>query len=199
MIVPCDHNGIIMASKTVKSGGIIVFPTDTVYGIGCDPFNSQAVSAIYRIKGREESKRLPVLGFSISEISKIAIFDELSKKFAAKFWPGPLTLILGIKEEKIAKSLGLDEKIAVRVPSHPCTLQLLKECKLLVGTSANIAGRPSSADPHEIIKELEGYDILLDGGKIPNSVESTIIEVVGSKFRTIREGKISEKELLALV
>ena len=188
-----------MASETVKSGGIIVFPTDTVYGIGCDPFNSQAVRSIYRIKGREESKQLPVLGFSISEISKIAIFDELSKKFAAKFWPGPLTLILGIKEEKIAKSLGLDEKIAVRVPSHPCTLQLLKECKLLVGTSANIAGRPSSADPHEIIKELEEYDILLDGGKIPNSVESTIIEVVGSKFRTIREGKISKKELLALV
>lgn len=199
MIVPCDDNGIIKASKTVKSGGVIVFPTDTVYGIGCDPFNSQAVRAIYRIKGREESKRLPVLGFSISEISKIAIFDELSKKFAAKFWPGPLTLILGIKEEKIAKSLGLDEKIAVRVPSHPCTLKLLKECKLLVGTSANIAGRPSSADPHEIINELEGYDILLDGGKIPNSVESTIIEVVGSKFHTIREGKISEKELLALV
>lgn len=199
MIVPCDHNGIITASKTVKSGGIVVFPTDTVYGIGCDPFNGQAVRTIYRIKGREESKRLPVLGLSISEISKIVIFDELSKKFAAKFWPGPLTLILGIKDEKIAKSLGLDEKIAVRIPSHPCTLKLLKECKLLVGTSANIAGRPSSADSHEIIKELEGYDILLDGGKIPNSVESTIIEVVGSKFRTIREGKISEKELLALV
>jgi len=199
VIVPCDHNGIIMASDIVKKGGTVVFPTDTVYGIGCDPFNSKAVRSIYRIKGREESKQLPVLGFSISEISKIAVFDELSKRFAAKFWPGPLTLILGVKDEKIAKSLGLGEKIAVRVPDHPCALKLLKECKLLVGTSANIAGRPSSADSHEIIKELEGYDILLDGGKIPNSVESTIIEVVGSKFRTIREGKVSEKELLALV
>ncbi len=188
-----------MASEIVKKGGIVVFPTDTVYGIGCDPFNSKAVRMIYRIKGREESKQLPVLGFSISDISKIAIFDELSKRFAAKFWPGPLALILSIKEEKIAKSLGLDEKIAVRVPNHPCALKLLKECKLLVGTSANIAGQSSSADSHEIIKELEGYDVLLDGGKIPNSVESTIIEVVGSKFRVIREGKVNEKELLALV
>ncbi len=188
-----------MASEIVKKGGTVVFPTDTVYGIGCDPFNSEAVRTIYRIKGRKESKQLPVLGFSISDISKIAIFDELSKRFATKFWPGPLTLILGIKEERITKSLGLDEKIAVRVPSHPCVLELLKECKLLVGTSANTSGQPSSTDSHEIIKKIEGYDILLDGGKIPNSVESTIIEVIGSKFRVIRKGKVSEKELLALV
>ncbi len=199
MIVPCDRDGIIIASEIVKKGGTVVFPTDTVYGIGCDPFNNKAVRMIYRIKGREESKHLPVLGFSISEISKIVIFDELSRRFAAKFWPGPLTLILGIKEEKIAKSLGLDGKIAVRIPNHPCILRLLKKCKLLVGTSANIAGQPSSADSREIIKKLKGYDILLEGGKIPNSVESTIIEVVGSKIRVIREGKVSEKELLALV
>lgn len=188
-----------MASEIVKKGGTVVFPTDTVYGIGCDPFNSEAVRTIYKIKGREESKQLPVLGFSISDISKIAIFDELSKRFATKFWPGPLTLILGIKEERVAKSLGLDKKIAVRVPSHPCVLELLKECKILVGTSANRSGQPSSTDSHEIIKKMEGYDILLDGGKIPNSVESTIIEVIGSGFRVIRKGKVSEKELLALI
>ncbi|MDE1866800.1 MAG: threonylcarbamoyl-AMP synthase [Thaumarchaeota archaeon] len=199
MIVPCDHNGIITASKIVKNGGVVVFPTDTVYGIGCDPFNSKSVRMIYRIKGREESKQLPVLGFSISEISKIAIFDDLSKKIAAKFWPGPLTLLLDIKEEKIAESLGLDGKIAVRVPNHPCTLDLLKECRLLVGTSANVSGHPSSSNSQEIIGKLEGYDILLDGGIIPNPIESTIVEVVGSKFRIIRQGKINEKELLALV
>lgn len=199
MIVPCDHNGIITASKIVKNGGVVVFPTDTVYGIGCDPFNSKSVRMIYRIKGREESKQLPVLGFSISEISKIAIFDDLSKKIAAKLWPGPLTLLLDIKEQKIAESLGLDKKIAVRVPNHPCTLDLLKECRLLVGTSANVSGHPSSSNSQEIIGKLEGYDILLDGGIIPNPIESTIVEVVGSKFRIIRQGKINEKELLALV
>ncbi len=174
----------------------MVFPTDTVYGIGCDPFNEAAVRKIYKIKGRQGSKQLPVLGFSIFELSKIAVFDEISRKFASKFWPGPLTLILDVKDEKIAKSLGLDEKIAVRVPNHPCTLELLKECKLLVGTSANLSGHPAASDSAAILNELEGYDILLDGGTIQNSVESTIVQVSGNKFFMVRKGKISEKELL---
>ena len=199
MIVSCDHAGIITASKAVKKGGIVVFPTDTVYGIGCDPFNEEAVKKIYKIKGRQESKQLPVLGSSIFEISKIAVFDELSRKFASKFWPGPLTLILEIKEEKIAKSLGLDKKIAVRVPNHPCTLDLLKECKILVGTSANLSGQPPASNSADIIEKLDGYDVLLDGGVIQNSAESTIVQVTGNKFHIIRRGRIGEKELLALV
>lgn len=199
MIVSCDHDGIILASNAVKNGGIVVFPTDTVYGIGCDPYNEKAVRMIYRIKGREGSKQLPVLGFSIYDISKIAILDELSERLAARFWPGPLTLILDVKEEQISKSLGLDKKIAVRVPNHPCTSKLLKECKLLVGTSANLSGQPSSADSRDIAGKLEGFDVLLDGGRITDPVESTIVEVVGENLRIIRHGKISEKELLALV
>ena len=177
----------------------MIFPTDTVYGIGCDPYNEKAVRMIYRIKGREGSKQLPVLGFSIYEISKIAVLDKLSERLASRFWPGPLTLILDVKEERIYKSLGLDKKIAVRVPNHPCTLKLLKECKLLVGTSANLSGQPSAADSSEIIGKLEEYDVLLDGGRITDPVESTIVEVVGENLRIIRHGKISEKELLALV
>lgn len=199
MIVNCDRSGISKASEVVKNGGIVVFPTDTVYGIGCDPFNEEAIRKIYTIKGREGSKHFPVLGASMIEISKIAIFDELSRKFASKFWPGPLTLILDVKEEKIAKSLDLDKKIAVRVPAHPCALDLLKECKLLVGTSANLSGRPSAVSSAEILEKLNGYDILLDGGTIQNPLESTIVQVVGNKFHIIRKGRISEKELLALV
>jgi len=199
VIVSCDHDGVILASNAVKKGGIVVFPTDTVYGIGCDPFNERAVRMIYRIKGRKESKQLPVLGFSIYEISKIAVLDKLSERLAARFWPGPLTLILDVKDERISKSLGLDKKIAVRVPNHPCTSKLLKECKLLVGTSANLSGQPSAADSKEIIGKIEGYDVLLNVGRIADPVESTIVEVVGDNFRIIRHGKISEKELLALV
>ena len=199
MIVSCDQNGIATAFEAVKNGDIVVFPTDTVYGIGCDPFNEKAIKAIYRIKGREGSKQLPVLGFSIIDISKIAIFDELSNRLASKFWPGPLTLILPIKEKKIAKSLGLEKKIAVRVPNHPCVLELLKKCRLLVGTSANLSGQRSPADATEIIGKLEGYDVLLDGGAIQNPVESTIVEVTENKLHIVRKGKISEEELLSLV
>ncbi len=177
----------------------MAFPTDTVYGIGCDPFNKNAIKKIYKIKGREESKRLPVLGFSIFEISKIALFDEISRKLASKFWPGPLTLILSVRDAKIADSLCLDGKIAVRIPAHPCVLSLLQECKLLVGTSANRSGQKPSADAADLAENLSGYDILLDGGRISNPIESTIVELVGNRFHIVRQGKISEKEIEASV
>ena len=198
MIVTCDKEGVRRASSTIKNGGTVVFPTDTVYGLGCDPRNPQAVKSIYRIKGRNESKHLPILGFSTDEISKIAFFDELSKKIADKFWPGPVTLILKIKDHEIAKSLGLTNKVAVRVPNHPCALALLKECRIIVGTSANRSGFSSCGDAKDIVNKLEGYDVLLDGGKISNPVESTIVEVNDNQLKILRSGKISEKELLAL-
>ena len=109
MIIPCNHHGIVEASKAVRRGGTVVFPTDTVYGIGCDPFNKDAVRKINKIKGREKSKQLPVLGFSIFEISKIAEQNDLSRRLASKFWPGPLTLILPLRDDRIAWSLGLDK------------------------------------------------------------------------------------------
>lgn len=198
MIVLCDKEGVRRASSIVKNGGTVVFPTDTVYGLGCDPYNSEAVQTIYRIKGRRQSEHLPVLGISVTEISKIAFLDKLSKKIADNFWPGPVTLVLKIKDYEIAKSLNLTNNIAVRIPDHPCALALLKERKLLVGTSANRSGSPPVGDPTEIIDKLKGYDLLLDGGKITNPTESTIVEVNENRLKIIRIGKISEQELLAL-
>lgn len=197
MIVPCNHDGIVSAFRIVRKGGIVVFPTDTVYGIGCNPFNEEAVKRIYRIKGRKETKQLPVLGFSIFEISKVAAFNELARRLSSKFWPGPLTLILPVRDERISKSLGLGKKIAVRMPDNPCVLGLLEKCKLLVGTSANRSGHSPAGDASEIISSLEGYDILLDGGRITNPVESTIVEVLEDKIHVVRKGKITEKELTA--
>jgi L-threonylcarbamoyladenylate synthase len=199
VIVLCNEEGIRKASTIVKKGGTVVFPTDTVYGLGCDPRNLQAVQSVYRIKGRNESKHLPILGFSIDEISKIAFFDKLSKKIADKFWPGPVTLILEIKDYEITKSLNLTNKVAVRVPNHPCALALLRECRILVGTSANPSGRSSSGDAKEVVDKLGGYDILLDGGKIIDPIESTVVEINENQLRVLRSGKISEEELLAVV
>ncbi len=133
MILPCNESGIKDACDSIKKGGVVVFPTDTVYGIGCDPYNKDAINKIYKIKGREKTKQLPVLAYSKKEIKKIAYLDENSEKISDKFWPGPLTLILKVKDKKIEESLGLEGKIAVRIPNHPCMLALLKECKLLVG------------------------------------------------------------------
>lgn len=196
MILPCNESGIKDAYETVKKGGVIAFPTDTVYGIGCDPYNQDAVNKIYKIKGREKMKQLPVLAYSKKDIKEIAFFDEISEKIADKFWPGPITLILKVRDKKIEEALGLKGKIAVRVPNHPCVLDLLKKCRLLVGTSANFSGQSSFDDSKEISSKFSGYDALLDGGRISDSVESTIVEVVGNELKIVREGKIKLESLV---
>ncbi len=196
MILPCNDAGIKAAHETIQKGGTVVFPTDTVYGIGCDPRNRDAVNKIYKIKGREKIKQLPVLAYSKKDIANIAFFDEISEKLADKFWPGPITLILRIKDKKIEQALDLKGKIAVRIPNHPCVLALLEKCRLLVGTSANFSGEPSFSDSKEISSKFSGYDILLDGGQIANSAESTIVEVVNNELKLVREGKIKMESLV---
>jgi L-threonylcarbamoyladenylate synthase len=199
MIVACDSNGIKLATATIRKGGLVVFPTDTVYGFGCDPRNTKAVQSIFRIKKRRESKQLPILGYSKDEISKISIFDDTSIKIADRFWPGQVTLVLKLKDDEIKKSMSLDGKIAVRVPNHPCALSLLKECRLLVGTSANFSGFPAFSDSKKVLASFSGYDVFLDGGTISNSAESTIVEVVDGKLKILRQGKVTKKELEALL
>jgi len=196
MILPCNENGIKDAYELVKKGGVIAFPTDTVYGIGCDPYNQSAINKIYKVKGREKMKQLPVLAYSKKDIKAIALFDDNSEKIADKFWPGPITLILKVTDKKIEESLGLKGKIAVRVPNHPCILDLLKKCRLLVGTSANFSGQSSFGDSKEMSSKFSGYDILLDGGKIIDSGESTIVEVVDNELKIIREGRIKLESLV---
>ncbi len=196
MIVPCNDTGIEKASEIIQKGGVVVFPTDTVYGIGCDPRNPDAVKKIYKIKGREMTKQLPVLAYSKKDIEDIVFFDERSEKIAVKFWPGPLTLILRVKDKEIEKALDLKGKIAVRVPNHPCTLDLLKKCRLLIGTSANFSGQASFGDSKEIAANFSGYDMLLDGGQIVDSCESTIVEAIGNELKIVREGKIKLESLV---
>ena len=187
-----------MVSKAVNSGAIVVFPTDTVYGLGCNPYNHDAVVSIYEIKKRKKTKPFPIIGYSKKELEKIAEFNVLEEKIAEKFWPGPITLLLKVKDKEIQKSLELDEKIAVRVPNNQCVLALLKECKLLVGTSANISGTASFNDPNECSRNLNGYDLFIDGGIISSQGESTIVEIEDGDVKILRKGSISEEEIKEL-
>ena len=198
MRISCSNTDIQTAVKTINNGGIVIFPTDTVYGIGCDPYNTKAVQLLYEIKKRSTTKPFPIIGYSKKEIEKIAEFNRLEEKITEKFWPGPITLVLKVKDKKIQKSLGLDKKIAVRIPNNECVLSLLKECKLLVGTSANISGTPPFTDPNECVNGLTGYNLLIDGGIITNQGESTIVEIEGDNIKIIRIGGISEEEIRKL-
>ena len=194
--VNCNKEGIEKASQIVSQGGIVIFPTDTVYGIGCNPYNKESVEKIYKIKSRDIMKSLPVLTYSIETAEKIVEFDQFTKKIVKKFWPGPLTVILKVTDKKIKESLNLENKIAIRVPDHKCTLELLKKCNFLVGTSANISGNLPYTDPKECLKNLENYDIFVDGGIITSKGESTIIEIENEQIKIIREGSLTEDEIL---
>ena len=194
--VSCNKEGIEKASQIVSHGGIVIFPTDTVYGIGCNPYNKESVEKIYKIKSRDIMKSLPVLTYSIETAEKIVEFDQFTKKIVKKFWPGPLTVILKVTDKKIKESLNLENKIAIRVPDHKCTLELLKKCNFLVGTSANISGNLPYTDPEECLKNLEIYDIFVDVGIITSKGESTIIEIENEQIKIIREGSLTEDEIL---
>jgi len=196
--ISCDDTGIQLAVKAINDGGIVVFPTDTVYGLGCNPYYHEAVLSLYEIKKRKKEKAFPVIGYSKNELEKLAEFNTLEAKIAEKFWPGPITLILKVKDKEIQKSLDLEGKIAVRVPNNQCVLALLKECKLLVGTRANISGTAPFNDPRECDKNLSGYDLLIDGGIISSKGESTIVEIENNDVKILRKGSISEEMIKEL-
>ena len=198
MKISCNNADIQIAAKAINDGAIVIFPTDTVYGLGCNPYNHEAVLSLYEIKKREKTKPFPVIGYSKKEIETIAEFNPLEEKIAEKFWPGPITLILKIKDKEIQKSLDLEGKIAVRVPNNQCVLALLKECKLLVGTSANISGTAPFNDPKECDKNLSGYDLLIDGGIISSQGESTIVEIENNDVKILRKGSVSEEMIKEL-
>ena len=196
MRVDCDKEGINKAAKIISHGGIAIFPTDTVYGMGCDPYNKTSIEKIYKIKARDAAKSVPILTHSVETAEKIVQFDQLTRKIVEKNWPGPLTVILKVKDAKIKESLNLKNKIAIRIPDHKCTLELLKKCEFLVGTSANVSGDLPYTDPEKCFKNLQNYDVFVDGGTITSKGESTIIEIEDEEIKIIREGSLTKEEIL---
>ena len=197
-LVSCDEQGIKHVLISYKKGEIIAFPTDTVYGIGSDPFNKNSISKIFEIKKRNGEKRFPILGFSKEDLKKIVEFNPETEKISEKFWPGQVTILLPIRKE-LNEKIDNNGKLAVRVPNNKCLLSILKQCKLIVGTSANISGEASIIDSHDCIMKLPEIDLLVDAGKINSSGESTIIEFVDNELKIVREGSIPKEEIESIL
>jgi len=136
-----DLEGLTQAADAVAKGGVICYPTDTLYGLGCDPLNPLAVERTMRVKG-DRTKPMPVLVKSLEEADELAYFSQRAKLLAAKFWPGPLTLVLDGRDS-LPRILAPEGKIGLRSPNHSICLNLLGLCSgKLIGTSANRTGRP---------------------------------------------------------
>ena len=192
-----NYDHIASSASTLGDGGIIVFPTDTVYGIGCNPYYDESVERIFQIKDRSEDKPLPVMGYSISDIEKLVHMSPLAKSLAQYFWPGALTIVSPCKDNNISRRvMAGGDNLAVRIPGNRCTQSLLRLCKYLIGTSANVSGRKPCTTSYEVLSSgLSGFDLVLDGGALEGGIESTIIEVIDSNVRILREGVIKSDKV----
>jgi L-threonylcarbamoyladenylate synthase len=192
-ILKCnERNDITRCASIVKNGGVIVFPTDTLYGLGCDPYNEKAVDKIFKIKNRDKINPLPILASSIVDIERIVSLGRVGKKLAQIYWPGALTIIVPLIDQKISYNLRASKmSIGVRIPNNICALSLLKDCKYLTGTSANKSGEAACKSSSEVLlSPLEGFDAILDGGTVEGKVQSTIVDLTGQHPKIIREGAI---------
>jgi L-threonylcarbamoyladenylate synthase len=192
-ILDCnEQNHIAKCASIVKNGGVIVFPTDTLYGLGCNPYDEKAVDKIFEIKNRDKLNPLPILASSIEDIERIVSLGRIGKKLAQIYWPGALTIIVPLIDQKISYNLRAGKmSIGVRIPNNTCALSLLKDCKYLTGTSANRSGETACKSSSEVLSSsLTGFDVILDGGTVEGRVQSTIVDLTGQNPKIIREGAI---------
>ena len=195
----CSNNAdIYKCASVVNSGGIVVYPTDTIYGIGCDPYHDVSVQRIFKIKARNNKKPLPILAGSLEDVEKIVSLGKIGKLLASKYWPGALTIVSALKDSNISTQLTAGKRsIGVRIPNNKCILQLLKHCKYLAGTSANVSGEKPPKSALEVMSSsLHHFDALLDGGSVDLGIESTVVDIVDPAApKIIREGAIKSEEL----
>ncbi len=190
-ILPFRKGSLSAAARVVKGGGIIAFPTDTVYGLGCDPLNGAAVRRIFVAKGRA-SKPIPVLCKDEGAARRLVELNRKGAELAKAHWPGALTIVAPLKV-KVPEPLDMGSGwLGVRVPAGRDCLALIRSVGgYITGTSANISGRPSCRSAEEVIRSLGSrVDLILDGGTL-SAPESTVVKVVGEDVEVLRRGNIS--------
>ena len=182
----------------LKGGGIVAFPTDTVYGLGACANLHQAVGRVYQVKERPQNIALPLLLADTSQISKVAeSVPPIAWILARNFLPGALTIVLHKSGSVLDVITGGGMTVAVRVPAHPIPVALASGLGMpIVGTSANLSGKPSALTADEVYSQFGGkIDLVIDGGRCPGGIESTILDVTGETPVVLREGAISREEL----
>ena len=182
----------------IKNGGIVVFPTETVYGIGTNAFCEESVKKIYEIKNRPDEKPLSILVSDKEQIEKYAIINnEFERKIIENFMPGPITIILERKRGMLDHVAPEKTTIVVRIPDNNIILEILKKLNLpMVAPSANISGEPSAVELNDIVDVFKDkVDICIDGGKCEISESSTIVKVVDNTIQILRQGKIKLEEI----
>lgn len=193
-------DAIRRALEILRAGGLVAFPTDTVYGVGALAFDGKAVQSIYTAKDRPIEKAIPVLIGDMEDLDKIAIdIPNMAQKLASRFWPGPLTILVP-KKLGLPKAVSATAAVGVRVPDHDIARALLRAAGPIAVTSANIAGQASPTAAEQVFAQLGGrIALIIDGGKTPGGTPSTLVDCTGDEIRILRRGPITEEELRSVL
>jgi L-threonylcarbamoyladenylate synthase len=191
-----EHDVLPHALETLKRGGLVAFPTDTVYGVGALAFDALAVESIYAAKDRPVEKAIPILIGGPEDLDKVTVeIPPIAAKLAARFWPGPLTLVLP-KHPDLPDVVSASPTVGVRVPDHPVARALLRAAGPMAVTSANISGQESPRTAEEVSRQLNGrIPLILDGGETPGGVPSTVVNCLGTEPVILRAGPVTLKDI----
>lgn len=189
------------AADCLKKGGLVAFPTETVYGLGADALNETAAARIYAAKGRPSDNPLIVHISKVEDMEVLAYTNDMAHLLAQAFWPGPLTIILPKKDIVPHGTTGGLDTVAIRMPSHPAALWLIRQSGVFVAApSANTSGRPSPTKAEHVIEDMTGkIEYIVDGGLVGIGIESTIVDVSTGKPTILRPGYITKKMLEQIV
>lgn len=200
-LLPAElESSIQKALDLLRNGDCVAFPTDTVYGLGADPFNISPIIKLFEVKGRDSNKAIAVLVGDMDQIEQITdSFTPLARKLVEKFWPGGLTVIVP-KRKDIPDLLSSNGTIGIRMPNHPIALRLLNEFGPLATTSANISGKQNPLNAVDVHVQLNSrVPLILDGGNCFGGVPSTVVDCTGEKPVVLRAGAIPTEEIEALI
>lgn len=192
-----DGAGIREAVHVLRRGGVIAFPTETTYGLGCDPRNAKAVKRIFLIKGRVESKPLQLIAESLKQVKRLAAMTTVEQQLTSKHWPGPLTLLVSLQRgKKLAPKVSPNRIIGIRVSSSAFARLLAKAFgHPIAATSANRSGSTPAFSGRGVVRAFEGFsdtpDLLIDAGRLPRRVPSTVARVhADGTVEVLRKGSI---------
>ncbi|MGQ9456638.1 MAG: L-threonylcarbamoyladenylate synthase [Armatimonadota bacterium] len=197
-----EPEAIETAAEAIRSGELVIFPTETVYGLACDAINESAIERVFDAKGRDKKHPLPVQIASVTDLSRVASrIPEIAFKLAERFWPGPLTLVLPKSEHISFKITGSTETIGIRIPDHPVALAILNRVRIpIIATSANITGQNPPITAQEAIASIgEKVAVVLDAGECKIRVPSTVLDVSVTPPHILRVGAISVDEIRDII
>ena len=197
LLLGSDTAALHEAARYLREGRVVAFPTDTLYGLAVDPRDPAAVRRLFALKGREEASPLPLIASSVEQADRAGALGPLARRIAARWWPGPLTIVVDARAGLARETLAGRSSVGVRVPNHPIARALADAFGFCItSTSANQSGASPALTADEVLRQLPAVDVVIDGGPAPGGPPSTIVRVLEERMTLVRDGAVAWKRVL---